>query len=72
MKYTIETEQEDDGRWLAEILEIPGVMKYGETREKAIANAKALLFRVFISFIILCAFESLWHLLILATKSQRR
>lgn len=46
MKYTIETEQEDDGRWIAEIPEIPGIMKYGETREKAIAKAKALLLRV--------------------------
>jgi len=46
MKYTIETEKEDDGRWIAEIPEIPGIMKYGETKEKAIANAKALLLRV--------------------------
>ncbi|MFP4306904.1 MAG: type II toxin-antitoxin system HicB family antitoxin [Thermodesulfobacteriota bacterium] len=46
MKLTIETEQETDGRWIAEIIEIPGAMKYGTTREKAIAHAKALALRV--------------------------
>ncbi|MFP4584490.1 MAG: type II toxin-antitoxin system HicB family antitoxin [Desulfococcaceae bacterium] len=42
MKLTIESEQETDGRWIAEVMEIPGVMKYGTTREEAIAHAKAL------------------------------
>jgi predicted RNase H-like HicB family nuclease len=46
MKYTIDTEIEDDGRWIAEVLEIPGVMAYGSTRDEAIANAKALALRV--------------------------
>ncbi|MBI5646616.1 MAG: type II toxin-antitoxin system HicB family antitoxin [Ignavibacteriae bacterium] len=46
MKYTIETEQENNGRWIAEIVEIPGVMKYGETREEAISQAEALALRV--------------------------
>lgn len=46
MKLTIETEQETDGRWIAEVMEIPGVMKYGTTREEAIARAKALALRV--------------------------
>ena len=45
-KYTIETEQETDGRWIAEVLEIPGVLAYGDTMEKAQANAKALTLRV--------------------------
>jgi predicted RNase H-like HicB family nuclease len=41
-KYTIETEQETDGRWIAEITNLPGVMAYGQTEDEAIANAKAL------------------------------
>lgn len=43
---TVDTEQETDGRWIAEIAELPGVMAYGETREKAIASAEALALRV--------------------------
>ena len=31
MKFTIESEQEEDGRWLAEVMELPGVMVYGQT-----------------------------------------
>ena len=46
MKYNVETEQEIDGRWIAEIVEIPGVMKYGNSREEAIAQAEALVLRV--------------------------
>ena len=46
MQYTVETEQESDGRWLAEIVEIPGVMKYGQSREEAIGQAEALALRV--------------------------
>ena len=46
MKLTVETEQEEDGRWIAEILEIPGALKYGATREEAIAQAEALALRV--------------------------
>jgi predicted RNase H-like HicB family nuclease len=42
----IEVEREDDGRWLAEISELPGVLAYGETREEAIERAKALSLRV--------------------------
>ena len=45
-KYTIETEQEIDGRWIAEIIELPGVMVYGETIEQAQAKVEALAFRV--------------------------
>lgn len=33
MNLTIETEQEEDGRWIAEVLELSGVMVYGESRE---------------------------------------
>ncbi|EAW33570.1 type II toxin-antitoxin system HicB family antitoxin [Limnoraphis robusta Tam1] len=44
--FTIETEQELDGRWIAEILEIPGVLVYGSTQQEAIANVQALALRV--------------------------
>ena len=43
---TIEIEREDDGRWLAEVMDLPGAMAYGETREQAAAHAKALALRV--------------------------
>jgi predicted RNase H-like HicB family nuclease len=42
----IETEREEDGRWIAEIPEMPGVMAYGETMEDAVAKAMALAIRV--------------------------
>lgn len=42
MNLAIELEQEDDGRWIAEIDELNGVMVYGVTREEAIENVKAL------------------------------
>lgn len=41
-KYTIETEREDDGRWLAEIRNLPGVMAYGKTKREAISAAIVL------------------------------
>jgi predicted RNase H-like HicB family nuclease len=46
MNFTVETEKEDDGRWIAEVPELPGVLVYGETREQARANAQALALRV--------------------------
>jgi predicted RNase H-like HicB family nuclease len=46
MQFTVETEMESDGRWIAEIVEIPGAMKYGQTREDAIGQAEALALRV--------------------------
>ena len=42
----IETEREDDGRWIAEVPELPGVMVYGETRQQAVARVEALALRV--------------------------
>jgi predicted RNase H-like HicB family nuclease len=42
----LEVEREDDGCWLAEIPELPGVMAYGQTREEAISRVKALALRV--------------------------
>lgn len=46
MNFTIETEREDDGRWIAEILEIPGALVYGDTRDDAVARVRALGLRV--------------------------
>ena len=46
MNLAIETEQEDDGRWLAEVSQIPGVIAYGATRLEAISQAEALALRV--------------------------
>jgi len=46
MMFNIELEQEDDQRWIAEVADLPGVLAYGQTREEAIANAKALALRV--------------------------
>jgi predicted RNase H-like HicB family nuclease len=46
MNLTIESEQEEDGRWLAEVIELPGAMVYGRTREEAIGKAQALALRV--------------------------
>ncbi len=46
MYFNIETEQEEDGRWIAEIPELPGVMVYGKTIEEAILKVQALALRV--------------------------
>ena len=46
MKLTIEYEQEEDGRWLAEVKEMPGVLTYGKDPEDAMAHAQALALRV--------------------------
>lgn len=43
---TIETEREVDGRWIADVPELPGVMAYGSTRDKAIEQVEALALRV--------------------------
>jgi len=46
MHMTVEVEREDDGRWIAEIADLGGVMTYGDTRDQAIARAEALALRV--------------------------
>ncbi len=46
MQFIVESEQEEDGRWIAEVIELPGVMVYGKTRDDAIAKAEALALRV--------------------------
>jgi predicted RNase H-like HicB family nuclease len=42
----VELEREDDGRWIAEIPELPGVMVYGATEDEAMAKVQALALRV--------------------------
>lgn len=46
MIFEIEVEQEEDGRWIAEIPELPGVMLYGQTPEEAKTKVQALALRV--------------------------
>lgn len=46
MNFTIELDQETDGRIIAEIPDLPGVLVYGESKDQAIALAKALALRV--------------------------
>jgi predicted RNase H-like HicB family nuclease len=46
MELRIVSEQEEDGRWIAEIPTLPGVMAYGETKERAISRATALALQV--------------------------
>ena len=45
-QFTIEFEQEDDGRWIGEVPTLPGVMAYGQTRVEALAAVQALALRV--------------------------
>ncbi|MFO0791684.1 MAG: type II toxin-antitoxin system HicB family antitoxin [Pirellulales bacterium] len=42
----VEVEREGDGRWNAEVSELPGVLAYGQSRQEAIERAKALTLRV--------------------------
>ena len=46
MNYTIEAELEEDGRWLAEVPQLPGVLVYGATRDEAMSRAQVLALRV--------------------------
>ncbi len=46
MTFKVEIEREDDGRWIAEVLELPGVMAYGASSEEAKAKVQALALRV--------------------------
>jgi predicted RNase H-like HicB family nuclease len=45
-EFTVEVELEDDGRWIGEVIDLPGVLAYGTSRDDAVAKAKALAFRV--------------------------
>lgn len=44
--YSIEVERESDGRWIAEVTDLPGVLVYGQSREEAVRRAQALSLRV--------------------------
>jgi predicted RNase H-like HicB family nuclease len=46
MRFTVETERETDGRWIAEVPTLAGVLAYGGTRDEAITHAQALALRV--------------------------
>jgi predicted RNase H-like HicB family nuclease len=46
MELKIELEQETDGRWIAEVLDLPGVMVYGDTPAEALVRVKALALHV--------------------------
>jgi len=46
MKLSIQSECEEDGRWLAEVPELPGVLAYGASRDEALARAQVLALRV--------------------------
>jgi len=46
MTFTIEIEQEDDGRWIAEAVDLPGVLAYGQTSGEATAKVQAIALRV--------------------------
>ena len=50
MNYTIECEQEVDGRWLAEVIELPGVLGYGATKNEAIVKVETLALCVNVEF----------------------
>jgi predicted RNase H-like HicB family nuclease len=46
MDYAIEFEREDDGRWIAEIVALPGAMAYGATKQEAESKVQAIALRV--------------------------
>lgn len=45
-RYRVEIEQEEDGRYLAEVVDLPGVLAYAESAERALAHVQALALRV--------------------------
>ena len=46
MNFTLDCEREDDGRWLAEVVQLPGVLAYGSSANEAMAKAEVLALRV--------------------------
>ncbi|MBC8112848.1 MAG: type II toxin-antitoxin system HicB family antitoxin [Candidatus Saccharimonas sp.] len=46
MTFSVELEQENDGRWIAEVTDLPGVLAYGASENEAKARVQALALRV--------------------------
>jgi predicted RNase H-like HicB family nuclease len=46
MKFTLECEREEDGRWIAEVPQLPGVLAYGSSADEAMSKAEVLALRV--------------------------
>lgn len=46
LNFSIEFDREDDGRWIAEVPDLPGALVYGSTRVEALARVKALALRI--------------------------
>lgn len=46
MTFVVEIEQDEDGRWIGEVTDLPGVMTYGRTKDEAMAKVQALALRV--------------------------
>jgi predicted RNase H-like HicB family nuclease len=46
VRFRVELDREDDGRWIAEVIELPGVLAYGGTSSEAQAKVQALALRV--------------------------
>ena len=47
MRFEVEFDREEDGRWIAEITNLPGAMAYGETKDVALAAVEAIALQVF-------------------------
>jgi len=45
--FTVELGREDDGRWIGEVVDLPGVLAYGRSRNEAVSKARVLAVRVF-------------------------
>jgi len=45
-EFIVEVEREEDGRWIGEVVDLPGVLAYGASHDEAVARTKALAFRV--------------------------
>ncbi|MEO8604276.1 MAG: type II toxin-antitoxin system HicB family antitoxin [bacterium] len=46
MTFSVQVDRESDGRWIAEVAELPGVLVYGDSEQRALAKAQALALRV--------------------------
>jgi hypothetical protein len=72
MNYTIECEQEVDGLWLAEVIELPGVLPYGATKNEAIVNAETLAMNVNAEFEPKSKAQEAWQALAASRKEDVR